>query len=117
QARTDRVPSLDLEEDSSRGRTRLDTDALTDAVTDEVESYRGVEAATARLMDKHAAPWLSPRVRLDGRVPPGEVCRRIEADAIAHSRTALSAEALPARVELIVPRRPPAGPTLSAPER
>jgi len=111
QARGDRVSSLDLETDRSHGRTRLAAGALTGALVDEIESYRGVARASGRLLGDGLAPRLSLRVALDGRVDAGDVLRRIESEALAHARSALAAERLPTRLELVVPRRaavPPA---------
>jgi hypothetical protein len=106
QARTNRMSGLDLEADRSHGRTRLEADALTGAMTGEIESYRGVAGASARLHGDSVRPRLSVRVDLDGRVDPGEVRRRVESEALAHARSALSAERLPTRLELVVPKRP-----------
>jgi hypothetical protein len=117
QARRNRVGDLDLERDHSHGRTRLGAAAFTDAVADEIESYRGVAGASARLLGTSADPRLSLRVYLDGRVDLGEVLRRIEAEALAHARAALSADQLPTRIELVVPRHPASRPAVAAPER
>ncbi len=111
QARSDRISSLDLEVDRSHGRTRMDADALTGALVDEIESYRGVAGASGRLLGDGLEPRLSLRVALDGRVDAGDVLRRIENEALAHARSALSAEQMPTRLELVIPRRaavPPA---------
>lgn len=104
QARSNRVPTVDLEQDRTRGRTRVHADAVTDAVADEIESYRGVTSASARLVESSLGPRLSLRVNLDGRTDIGEVRRRVESQALAHTRTALSTDELPTRLELVVPR-------------
>lgn len=96
--------TVQLEADRSHGETRLDAGAFTGAVTDEIESYRGVAGASARLLQNGDGPRLRVRVQLDGRVDVGEVRRRIEAEALAHARAALAADDLPTRLELVVPR-------------
>lgn|SRR5690554_1237731 len=116
QGRSNQLTTLDLEADRSRGRTRLDASAFTDAITEEIESHRGVSTASARLAAGGAGVRLSLRVQLDGKVQLGEVRRRIETQVLAHAREALGAEDLPTRMELVVPRRP-SGSALVAPVR
>lgn len=104
QARSNRVSNLDIEVDRVHGRTRLDAGAFTGALVDEIESYRGVAGASGRVVGDGLEPRLSLRVALDGRVDAGDVVRRIESEALAHARSALGAEQLPTRLELVVPR-------------
>jgi hypothetical protein len=104
QGRTTDIPELELEPDRDHGGTQLSADALTDAVSGEIKSYRGVAGASARLLGSRAAPRLSLRVRLDGRADPGEVRRRIESEAVAHARQVVANDRLPVRLELVVPR-------------
>lgn len=104
QGRTADVGELELEPDRSRGGTRLSGTALTGAVAAEIETYRGVADANVRLLGNRASPRLSLRVRLDGRADPGEIRRRIEAQAVAHAREVLGDDRLPVRLELTVPR-------------
>ena len=105
QARSDRVAEVPLARDPRRGDTELAAAALTDAVEDEVEGYRGVTRARAGLSGASTAPLLTLTVTLDGRVDAGELHRRIVDDAVAHARQALGKPDLPARVELVLPRR------------
>lgn len=100
QLRSSRLARLDLEPDRRDGETVLHTAALTAALTDEIESYRGVAGSRADLLGDSASPRLALRVDLDGRADPGEVRRRIETQALAHARAALGHDVLPARVEL-----------------
>lgn len=104
QGRTADVTELELEAERAHGGTRLSADALTDAVADEITSYRGVTDTTVRLLGSRSTPRLSLRVRLDGRADPGQVRRRIEAEAVAHARQVLSDDQLPVRLELVIPR-------------
>lgn len=100
QLRTDRVRNLDLEPDRSRGRTLLHTRAVSDAVTDEVEAYRGVSGAHAHVHGDAANPELVLRTVLDGRVAARDVAERVASDAVPHTRHALDAPDLPVRVEM-----------------
>ncbi|MGX5657710.1 alkaline shock response membrane anchor protein AmaP [Geodermatophilus nigrescens] len=106
QARSDRVSALPLSRDPRRGHTDLDAAALTGAVEDEVEGYRGVARARAVLSGAATAPALTLTVTLDGRVGPGELHPRVVRGAVAHARQALGRPDLPARVEFVLPRRP-----------
>ncbi|MGY1716866.1 alkaline shock response membrane anchor protein AmaP [Geodermatophilus sp. SYSU D01106] len=106
QARSDRVSALPLSRDPRRGHTDLDAAALTGAVEDEVEGYRGVARARAVLSGAVTAPALALTVTLDGRAGPGELHPRVVQGAVAHARQALGRPDLPARVEFVLPRRP-----------
>lgn len=100
QASTTRVSHLDLEADRRSGRTVLAGGAVTGAVAEEIESYRGVDGASAHLLGTRGAPTLLVHATLDGRVDPAEVRRRIQTDALAHARQALDRPDLPIRLEL-----------------
>lgn len=111
QLSTQRVGTLRLEPDRSAGDTTLQSRALTDAVTDELEGYRGVRGASARLIGVPEEPDLLLTVDLDGRADFGEVRRRVEHEAIPHLRQAVGLERLPIRLRLRVapaPERQPA---------
>lgn len=104
QAASNRVSNLRVEDRTEGGRTSVDASALTDALEGEIESYRGVERAKAHLSGSASAPRLSLNVSLDGRVDVAEVHQRITTDALPHARQALSADSLPTRLELSLPR-------------
>jgi hypothetical protein len=104
QAHSNRISELRLATDPQRGYTDLTTRALTHAVIGEIEGYHGVTRATAHVTGTSTAPKLSLTVALDGRVGPAEIHRRITAEAIPHARQALSADHLPTRLELQLPR-------------
>jgi hypothetical protein len=104
QGRSNRVSRVRLATDPRRGNTDLTARALTDAVTGEIEGYHGVTRAAAHLSGTSAAPKLSLTAALDGRVGPGEIHRRITAEAIPHARQALGTDQLPTRLELQLPR-------------
>ncbi len=59
----DRVRHLELEPNPSSGTTTASSSAISDAVTDEVESYHGADAASVRLNGGERDPdssWSSP---------------------------------------------------------
>ena len=105
QARSDRVSSLRIGERTEEGRTTVSASALTDAITDEVQSYRGVRRAHAHLSGTATAPDLTLTVDLDGRVDVAQVQAEILDGALAHARQALDVDTLPTRLEFTVPRR------------
>lgn len=100
QTTTSRVGPLDLEPDRSAGRTVLAASAVSDAVVEDVESYRGVQGASAYLLGSRGAPTLLVHATLDATGDLGEVRRRIETDAVAHARQALDRPDLPVRLEI-----------------
>jgi hypothetical protein len=105
QAASSRLRSLDLEPDRTEGRTVLAAGAVTDALADEIESYRGVRRASAFLVGGRGAPVLVTRVTLDADGDLGEVRRRVGTEAVAHVREALDRPDLPVRLEFrLAPR-------------
>jgi len=99
---TDRVNEMRLLGSRTAGRTTVVARALTDAVTAEVTSYRGVERASARLIGDAATPTLVVAAALNDAVDPNELRRRIEDDAVQHARTALDDRELPVQLDLTV---------------
>ena len=72
---------------------------MTSAVTEEVESYRGVRRASARLIGHPAAPDLILTVTADERTDLGALRTRIEQQTIAHARQATGRD-LPVQLQL-----------------
>lgn len=97
---TDRIHSLDLEPDTTTGATTVHTSAVTDALSAEIESYRGVARAAARLIGSEHDPDLVLAVTVQDRADLGALRDRIEEHAIAHARAALSAPTLPVRLQV-----------------
>lgn len=105
QTHTDRVRSFDLEPDRSRGRTLLDTGAVTDAVAEEIGGYRGVSRAHASLRNSAGAPELLLRTSLDGRASARGVAERVVTEAAPRTRQALDVTELPVHLEMrLAPR-------------
>ena len=100
QLRTDRVSSIELEPDMRRGATTLRASAVTTALCEEVESYRGVRSASARLLHSNRHPDLTLTVTLDDRADIADTRARIENDAVAHVRQAMDMPDLSTRLIL-----------------
>lgn len=100
QLRSDRVSSLELESDDRLGTTTLQSSAVTSAVCEEIESYRGVSSAKARLLHSAEQPDLVLEVSLDERADIAATRSRIESEAITHARQALDKPGLSAQLTL-----------------
>jgi hypothetical protein len=102
QLSTARVGSLPLERDRREGETVLRSGAVADAVEQEIEGFRGVSKASARLTGDRYRPDLELSVGLSGTADLGQVRQRIEQRAVAHVRQAVGIPDLPVRVQLSV---------------
>ncbi|WP_269856961.1 alkaline shock response membrane anchor protein AmaP [Streptomyces sp. RPT161] len=103
------VRTIALEADLSRGATRLSAVAVTDALEDELQSYRGVHRARARLIHSSRHPRLDLRITLAADADPRPIRARIEQQALTHLRRVLDQEDLPARIRLDITPRPAGG--------
>jgi hypothetical protein len=99
---TDRAGDLPITPGGSAGRTTLAARALTEAVAEEVESYRGVNSARARLLGDPADPKLVVTAVLEETADLAALRQRIEASALAHARSAVGSPSLPAQLDLTV---------------
>jgi hypothetical protein len=90
--------------DHSTGRTTLTAGALDDALTADIETYRGVHSARARVYGDSSAPRLHVTVGLDRDADLAALRHRIETSALEHARHALDEPQLPIRLELAVTR-------------
>ncbi len=102
QLRPTGVGDLELEPGATTGHTDLVGAAVTDAVREEISSYRGVAATSARLTGEAQDLHLQLRVQLDSRADVVTVRQQIESSAIAHARQALDRPELPVRLDLVV---------------
>lgn len=100
QVGTDRVGDLPLETDPSQGETTLHAGALTSAVSEEIEGYRGVRHAAARLLRDSRNPDLVLSVAVNERADLATLRRRIEEHAVANVRRAAGRESMPVRLQL-----------------
>jgi hypothetical protein len=99
---TDRSGDLLIHPDGSAGRTTLATGALTEAVVEEIESYRGVNSARARLLGEPEDPELVITATLEETADLVALRQRIETRALTHARTAIGDPTLPAQLDLTV---------------
>jgi hypothetical protein len=100
QTRTHVVRRLALEPDRTHGVTVLPADAATGAITDELESYPGIQRARAALRGSPAAPWMQLSVTAEDRADPALLRTRIETEALAHLRAALELDTIPTVLHL-----------------
>ena len=99
---TDRSGDLLIRSGSGAGRTTLASGALTDAVAEEIEGYRGVNSARARLIGDREDPELVVTAGLEQTADFTALRQRIETEALTHARQALGDMALPAQLELTI---------------
>jgi hypothetical protein len=99
---TDRAGDLPITPGGPAGRTTLATGALTEAVVEEIESYRGVNSARARLLGDPADPELVVTAALEETADFAALRQRIETRALTHARTAVGDPSLPAQLDLTV---------------
>ncbi|MFI7545826.1 alkaline shock response membrane anchor protein AmaP [Actinoplanes sp. NPDC049599] len=100
-----RVGAITIATDRSGGPAALDADALTDAVTAEINSYRGVDTSHAKVYGSPVDPQLAITVRTDDDADIAAVHHRIEDDALAHVRQALDRPDLPISLTISVGNR------------
>ena len=109
QLRVDRIRrvTLDSEEPNAgdSGRSTMPAGALTDAVADDVESYRGVRRADVALTGPSDSPSLWIDLRTDADADLGRIRQRVSAEAIPAARASLEQPELPSYVHLRVTRR------------
>ncbi len=77
-----RVGSINVEADRSLGDTRVAAGGLTQSVEDEVETYRGVDRASARFFGATSRPHLRLDVALGETADLGAVRTRVETEAL-----------------------------------
>ena len=102
---TDRSGDLLIQPGTGAGRTTLANRALTDAVTGEIEGYRGVDSAQARLIGDRDDPELVVRATLEETADLTALRQRIETEALTHARQALGNMSLPAKLDLTITSR------------
>jgi hypothetical protein len=100
-ASTDRVRDITIPGSTHQGTTVMHPAALTDALTREISTYHGVDAAKGRVIgdgrDPHIVLAVTPAPSADLHA----LHRRIEAEALTHARRALGQPALPVRLDLL----------------
>jgi hypothetical protein len=84
------------------GRTRLRAAALTQALSQEIETYHGVSSARARVLGDRLEPTLAIDVTTSRRADVAYLVQRIEREALTHARQALEKPHLPVRLDITV---------------
>lgn len=105
---TDRSGDLPLPASGPAGRTTLAAGALTRAVTEEIDGYRGVSSARARLIGNPEDPELVVTVTAEQSADMAELRGHIEAGALTHVRASIGDPALPIQLNLTVTTKRPA---------
>ncbi|MFI7599381.1 alkaline shock response membrane anchor protein AmaP [Actinoplanes sp. NPDC049681] len=100
-----RAADITIATDRSAGRTTLDADALADAVTTEINSYRGIDTSHTMVYGSPTDPRLAITVRTDEDADIAVIQHRIENDALAHIRQALDRPDLPIVLDITVGSR------------
>ncbi|MDT0530950.1 alkaline shock response membrane anchor protein AmaP [Micromonospora sp. DSM 115977] len=90
-----RAADITITSAPSAGCTSLDANALTDAVTTEINSYRGVDTSHAKVYGSPTDPRLTITVRTEDSANIAAIRDRIESNALAHIRQALERPDLP----------------------
>jgi hypothetical protein len=95
-----RAGDIAIRGDRSAGRTSLRSGALGDALTTELQTYRGVHAAHVRVSGTPTAPGLDIAVRTTEDADLARLRQRIETEALTHARQAIDTPQLPIRLDL-----------------
>jgi hypothetical protein len=97
-----RAGAIIIGTDRSPGLTTLDGGALADAVTAEINSYRGIDTSHAKVYGSPTDPRLTIAVRSDDDADLAALRQRIEDQALAHVRQALDRPDLPVALTIAV---------------
>ena len=105
---TDRTGDIALTPDSAgpdavrTGRTTVQASALTRAVTTEIEQYRGVTGAKARVVGESLDATLVLEVSASRRADLPGLLQRIESEAVQHVRDALEEPDFPVKLDVTI---------------
>ena len=99
---TARLGDITVRGGRSAGRTTVTANAIGDAVSDEIETYRGVHTARAQVEGGTADPRLAVTVNTDWNADLAALRRRVETNALQHARQALDDPDLPIRLDITV---------------
>lgn len=102
---TDRASALRIPGGGGTGITTLAPAAVTEAVAEEIESYRGIDSARARLIGDPANPQLVVTATLEDSADLPALRHRIQTGALAHARAALDRPDLATQLDLTVTTR------------
>jgi hypothetical protein len=103
---TDRAGDIPIPVSTQEGTTILQPAALTGALTREISTYHGVDTTRSRIIGDASAPEIVIAVTASQSADLHALHRRIETEALAHTRQALGKTDLPIQLNLDVSRRP-----------
>ena len=104
---TDRASDITIISGSRQGTTIMHPAALSGALTREIETYRGVDTARARVLGDPGDPALVVTVTATRSADLAALRHRIESDALSHARHALGKPGLPIQLDIDVSNRTP----------
>jgi hypothetical protein len=100
QFRTPRLTEIDLSGDGSKGSTHLRATGASDALANDIETYRGVSSASARLVQDGERPEVDVRVDVNDDADIPALRKRIEEEALQRFCRALEVPAVEANLHL-----------------
>jgi hypothetical protein len=98
---TDRIGEITIPGSTDQGTTILQPAALTDALTREISAYHGVETAKGRVIGDSRNPEIVLTITPAPSADLHALHQRVEAEALAHARQALSKPSLPIQLDLV----------------
>jgi hypothetical protein len=104
---TDRAGDITITRGSAHGATTMHPAAISGAVSREIETYRGADAARARVLGDAASPELVITVTAARSADLAALRHRIETEALTHARHALSKPEMPIQLDINVSNRTP----------
>ena len=102
---TDRAGDIPIPVATNEGTTILRPAALTGALTREIGTYHGVDAARARIIGDAADPEVVVTVTASRTADLRALHQRLETEALSHVRYAVGNASLPIQLHLDVSRR------------
>ncbi len=100
QFRSPRLTEIDLTAEGSKGSTELRAAGASDALATDIETYRGVRSASARLVDDGERPEVDMRVEVNDDADVPALRTRIEDEALRRFCQALGVSSVNAHLHL-----------------
>lgn len=100
QFRSPRLTEIDLTGEGSKGYTQLRAAGASDALATDIETYRGVSSASARLVDDGERPEVDVRVEVNDDADVPALRAKIEDEALRRFCQALGVSGVDAHLHL-----------------
>ena len=110
QLATDRLHTIDVEADTSRGATSLAASAVERACSAELQSRRGIARADAVMLGTTYDQRLALHIALDGRESLRVIHAGVQSDVVPKIRSAVDNHVLPVAIEYTIARQIPRSP-------